>query len=89
METRARRQKNYDNKDATSPAISSDVLRSLITAVTKAMTTTISNATVLDADTPKTIMYSSNIDPYNKDISEMKTKEGKFRWRIITKTTKG
>ena len=39
--------------------------------------------------TPKTITYSSAIDPYNNESFETKTKEGKYRWHLTTKTDKG
>ena len=67
METRAQRHQHDGYKDAVAPAIASDVLRSLVTAVTKAMKTTIANATVPVSVTPNTITYFSAINLYNNE----------------------
>ena len=66
MTMRSLRHQNDGEEDTAALAISSNVLRSLITAVTKAMTTDIANEMVLVVTTPNTIMYSSTIAPYNK-----------------------
>ena len=89
MATRARRNQGDEYEDAAAPAISSDVLRILVTAVTQAMTTAIINATVPVPVTPKTITYSSAIDLYNDESFKTNTKEWKFRWHLTTKTSKG
>ena len=86
MATRARRNQGDGYEDAEASAISSDVLRSLVTAVTQAMATAIANATVPVPVTPKTITYFSVIDLYNNE-SFHKKKEGKYRWHLITKTS--
>ena len=62
---RARRNQGDGYKDAEALVIASNVLRSLVTTVTQAMTTAIANATVTVPVTPNTITYSSAIDPYN------------------------
>ena len=77
LATRALSNKNDGNKDAAAKVIASNVLRSLVTAVTKAMKTAIANATVLVAVTPKTITYSSSIHLYDNKPFKIKTKEGK------------
>ena len=89
MATRLRRQQNDIDEEAAAPYIASDVLRSLVMAVAKSMTPAIANATVLVASTPKTISYSSAIDPYDGKSFEMKMKEGKYWWHLITKTAEG
>ena len=65
------------DKDEAAPAIDSDVIRILVTAVTKAMVTTIANSTVPNPVTPNTITHSSAINPYNNETLETNTKEGK------------
>ena len=89
MATRLRRQQNDIDEEAAAPYIASDVLRSLVMAVAKSMTPAIANATVLVASTPKTISYSSAIYPYDGKSFEMKMKEGKYWWHLITKTAEG
>ena len=89
MARRARRNQGDRDKDTSALAIDSDVLRSLVTAVTQAMMTAISNATVPVPVTPKTITYSSIIDPYDDESLETKKKEGKYRWHLNTKTVEG
>ena len=89
MATRLRRQQNDIDEEAAAPYIASDVLRSLVMAVAKSMTPAIANATVLVASTPKTISYSSAIDPYDGKSFEMKMKEGKYWWHLITKNAEG
>ena len=89
MAMRVRKNKGDGDKDAESPAIASDVLRSLVTAVTQAMTTVTANATVPVPVTPKTITYSSAIDLYGNELFETNTKEGKYRWHLTTKTAEG
>ena len=78
MTTRAQINQGERGEDAAVPAYASNVLRSLVTAVTQAMTTTTANETVPVLVTPKTITYSLAINPYNKESFEMKTKEGKY-----------
>ena len=82
------RYKNYD-KDVADPAISYDVLRILTTAVTKAITTAITNEMVPVAATPNNITYSSVINLPNNESFETKTKEGNYQWHLITKTSEG
>ena len=65
MAMTAQRQKNYGNKYVVAPSIASDFIMSLVMAVNKAMMTTIANAIIPVAATPKTVTYSSVIDPYN------------------------
>ena len=89
MATRARINQDGRDKDAAAPAIASDVLSSLVMAVTQAMMTAIANTTVPVPVTSKTITYSSTINPYNNESFKTKTKEGKYRWHLTTKTTKG
>ena len=89
MSTRKQINQGDGDEYAAAPAIASDVLRSLVTAVTQAMTTAIANATVPVPVTPNTITYYSTIDPYGDKFSETKTKEGKYRWHLTTKTSKG
>ena len=74
MAMMAQRNQNNGNKYAAAPAIASDVLRSLVKAVAKMMTTAIANAKVLVAATSKTIKYYSNIDPYDNKSFETKMK---------------
>ena len=78
-----RNQVNVD-KDAAAPAIASDVLRSLVTAVTQAMTTATANAMVPVPVTPKTITYFSTIYQYNDESFGTKIKDGKNRWHLTT-----
>ena len=69
MATRSRRNQGDVDEDAAALAIAFNVLGSLITSVTQAMTTSIANATVPVPVTPKTIPYSSAIDPFdNKSL---------------------
>ena len=89
MTSRAQTNQGEGDEDVASPAISSDVFRILVTAVTQAMKTFIANATAPVPVTPKTITYSSTIDPYNNNSFETKTKEGKYRWLLTTKTSEG
>ena len=63
METRAQINKCDGYKDAAAPDIASDILSRITKAVTQAMTTTISNATIPVYVTPKTITFTSSIDP--------------------------
>ena len=74
MAKREQRNQGDGDKDAAAPAIDSDVLRSLVTFVTQAMTTAIANATLPVPVTPKTITYSPAIDPYGDELFETKTK---------------
>ena len=53
------------------------------------MTTAIANTTVPSPFTPKTINYSSTINPFNDESFETNMKEGKYRWHLTTKTAKG
>ena len=82
MATRTRRQQNNGNKDAEEPAtalsIDSNVLRSLVTDVTTAMTTAISNKTFPVSATPMTTTYSSTIDLYYRESFKTKSKEDKY-----------
>ena len=89
MATRARRNKFNGDKDATDLSITYNVLRSLVTDVTQVMATAISNVMVPVRVRPKTITYSSSVDLYDEDSFEMKTKEGKYRWHLTTKTSEG
>ena len=89
MVTIPQRNQGDGDKYTAATAIASNVLRSLVTAVTKAMTTAIANAMVPVAATPNTITYSSSIYLYNNKPFEMKTKEGKCWWHLINKTAKG
>ena len=41
------------------------------------------------ATTLNTTMYSSAIDPYNNGLFETNTKEGKYWWHLVTKTSEG
>ena len=84
MSTRARRNQGDGDEDKAAPSIASYLLRSLVTDVTEAMTTVIVNTTVPVPVTPKTITYSSAIDPYNGELFKTKTKEGKYLIGIIT-----
>ena len=89
MAKRARINRGNGDEDTESPSITYDVLRSLVMAVTQVMTTTIANVTVPVIVTPKTINYSSDIDPYNDNFFEKNMKEGKYRCHLTTKTSKG
>ena len=53
------------------------------------MMTAIANAMVPVTVTTKTITYSFAIDPYNKESFKTKTKEGKYWWKLTTKTSEG
>ena len=77
MSTKLRRNQVDGNKDAADPAISSDVFRSLVMAITQAMITAITNAMFTVPVTPKTITDSSDIYLYEEELFETKTKEGK------------
>ena len=77
MSTKLRRNQVDGNKDAAAPAISSDVFRSLVMAITQAMITAITNAMFTVPVTPKTITDSSAIYLYEEELFETKTKEGK------------
>ena len=89
MAMRAQNNKKDGDKDVAAPAIVSNVLRSLVTDVIKAMTTAITNAMVPVAVTTKTITYYSAIHLYDKESFETNTKEGKYRCHLITKTSEG
>ena len=89
MVMRARRNQGNGGKDASATEIASNVLRRLITAVTQTTTTAIANATVPIPVTPKTITYFSAINPYNNKSFETKTKKGRYRWHLTTKTFEG
>ena len=77
MAMRAQINQGDGDKDEAAPAIDSDVIRILVTAVTKAMVTAIANSTVPNPVTPNTITHSSAINPYNNETLETNTKEGK------------
>ena len=89
MASRSRRNQGNRDEDAAAPANATNVLRSLVMAVTQAMTTAISNTTVTVPVMPKTTTYSSDIDPYDNESFGTKTKEGKYRWHLNTKTAEG
>ena len=74
MAKREQQNQGDGDEDAAAPAIASDVLRSLVTAVTQAMIPAIANTTLPVPVTPKTITYSSAIDPYGDKLFETKTK---------------
>ena len=77
MATRAQRNQRNRDKDAAAPAIASNVFSILVTAVTEAIMTAITNKMVPVSVMTKTITYSYAIGPYKNDSFEMKTKEGK------------
>ena len=79
MVTRAQTNQGDGDEDVASPDIYSNVFRILVTSVTQAMKTFIANETAPVPVTPKTITYSSTIDPYDKNSFETKTKKGKYR----------
>ena len=89
MATRAQRNQGDRDEDAAAPAIALNVLGSLVTAVTQAITTAIANTKVPVHVALKIITYSSAYDPYDKKLFKTKTKEGKHRWHLITKTAEG
>ena len=88
METRTRINKGDGDEDAAALAIASDVLRSLVTAITQAMTIAIANAMVPVPVTPKFITYYSTINPYDNAFFGMNMKEGNYRWNLTNKTAK-
>ena len=67
MAKRAQRNQNDRDEDAAALDVASNVLRSLVLDVTKAMMNATVNATVPVAVTSKNIKYSSAIDPYNDE----------------------
>ena len=86
MATKAQINQGDRYKDAAAPSVASNFHRSLVTAVTKAMTTAIANATVPVPVIPNTITYSSVINLYDNESFETKTKEGNYRRHLTTKT---
>ena len=78
MATGAQINQGDGDKDAVSLSIASNVLRSLDTAVTKAMTTAITSQWSLSPSHPRPMTYSSAIDPYDNTLLEMKTKVGRY-----------
>ena len=74
MTTKAQINQGDRYKDAAALSVASNVLRSLVMAVTKAMTTAIANATVPVPVILNTITYSSVINPYNNELFETKKK---------------
>ena len=64
MSTTAQRHQIKGEENTVAPAIASDVLRSLVIAVTKVIKAAISNAKVPVDVTPKTITYYPPIDLY-------------------------
>ena len=81
--------RNQGDRDKAAPSISSNVLMSLVTAVTQAMMTAIANAAVPVPVTPKIITYYSDIDPYDDESFGTNMKEGNYRWHPTTKTVGG
>ena len=73
-----RRNQGDRDKDAAALEISFNVIRSLVTAVTKAMKNFTANAMVPVSVTPKTITYFSAIDLYNNESLKTKTKEENY-----------
>ena len=67
MAKRAQRNQNDGDEDAAALDVASNVLRSLVLDVTKAMMNATVNAMVPVAVTSKNIKYSSAIDPYNDE----------------------
>ena len=63
MATREQINQADGDEDVAAPAIYYDVLRSFVTAVTQARKNAIANTTVPVPVTPKTIKYSSALDP--------------------------
>ena len=86
---RLRRNKGDRDEDTAPQSIAPDILRSLVWAITQVMTTAIANATVPVPVTPNTITYSFAINPYNNELFKTKTRNGKYRWHLTTKTAKG
>ena len=83
-----------NNEDGNDDAIAKTVidptiLASLATAITGAITNTVSNATATKPISLKKKAHSSGIDPYDSKSMYMSTKEGKYQWYIITKPKPG
>jgi len=57
--------------------------------MTKAMKTEITNASETAVNKRDKPVYSTAIDPYDDESFETTSKEGKYRWHLITKTTEG
>ena len=77
QKTAARSWRGHGDEYAVAMAIASDVLKSLVTAVTHVMTNAIANTTVPVPVTLQTITFPSAIDPYDDKSLETNTKEGK------------
>ena len=89
MVTRARRHQNDGDEDKAASAIASGVLRILVTAVTKAITTANANTTVPVTFTPNTISYSSAIDRMTASCSRQIQRKGSIGGTSSLRPPKG
>ena len=71
------------------PSVDPRAVKAMMMAMTKAMTTAITNASLAAANKRDKPVYSTALDPYDDESFETTTKEGKYRWHLVTKTTEG
>ena len=90
IRTRSRQDKEDDKYDSIAKTvIDSTILASLVTTLTGAITTMVSNASTDRPTSGITNTHSSTIDPYDTRFIHLKTKAGKYQWYIVTNPKPG
>ena len=88
--TRIRQDEEDNNSSANATSvIDPKVLAALVTSLTRAINTAVSNATTSQPTSVNTNTYSSAINPCDTNSMNLKTKLGKYQWYIDTKPKPG